>query len=191
MKLRCCLKISTTSGRLPLVYVLSNQHTDRAKYCIRQSIYQWSSTIVLLMFSLFTEGEMFVLQIELGLTGRILAFFEILLQSSQSSLDIVFENVFSWLLSLCKGSDFLLLIFLPFSIFFKYCDFGISFFFNFCSLKNISWIWLNSIGFSGDIASSTSNKSEVVNTSLRFLCHWIDMAGNFKQGMFLEIPRRL
>uniref|UniRef100_A0A0R3RQM4 MMS19 nucleotide excision repair protein n=1 Tax=Elaeophora elaphi TaxID=1147741 RepID=A0A0R3RQM4_9BILA len=49
------------------------------------------------------KSEMFVLQTELGLTHRILAFFEILLRSSESSFEIVFENVFSWLLSLCKG----------------------------------------------------------------------------------------
>ncbi|KAM3716454.1 MMS19 nucleotide excision repair protein [Dirofilaria immitis] len=49
------------------------------------------------------KGEMFVLQTELGLTDRILAFLEILLKSSKFSYNIVFENVFSWLLSLCKG----------------------------------------------------------------------------------------
>ncbi|EFO17200.1 hypothetical protein LOAG_11299 [Loa loa] len=83
---------------------------------------------------------MFVLQTELGLTGRILAFFEILLRSSESSFKIVFTNVFSWLLSLCKG----------------------------------------------DTASSAANKSEIVNSSLRLLCHWIDIADDFKQTTLLQ-----
>ncbi|KAL3986387.1 Dos2-interacting transcription regulator of RNA-Pol-II family protein [Acanthocheilonema viteae] len=86
------------------------------------------------------KGEIFVLQTELGLTSRMLAFFKILLRSSESSFKIVFENVFSWLLLLCKGDTF----------------------------------------------SSSADKSEVVNTSLKLLCHWIDVAGDFKQVALLR-----
>ncbi|VDK82961.1 unnamed protein product [Litomosoides sigmodontis] len=80
------------------------------------------------------KSEMFVLRTELGLTGRMLAFFEILL-NCKSSFKIVFENVFSWLLLLCKG----------------------------------------------DSAGCGDNKSEMINISMVFLCHWIDIAGDFEQ----------
>ncbi|CAG9532510.1 unnamed protein product [Cercopithifilaria johnstoni] len=86
------------------------------------------------------KGEIFVLQTELGLTGRMLAFFKILLRSCESSIRIVFENVFSWLLSLCKG----------------------------------------------DTTGSTANKSDVVNTSLKLLCEWIDIASEFGQTALLR-----
>ncbi|MCP9257100.1 hypothetical protein DINM_000334 [Dirofilaria immitis] len=86
------------------------------------------------------KGEMFVLQTELGLTDRILAFLEILLKSSKFSYTIVFENVFSWLLSLCKG----------------------------------------------DTASSTTNKSEVIDIGLKLLCYWIDIADDFKQSTLMR-----
>nr|CDQ04719.1 BMA-MMS-19, isoform b [Brugia malayi] len=86
------------------------------------------------------KGEMFVLQTELGLTGRLLAFFEILLRSSELCSTVIFESVFSWLLSLCKG----------------------------------------------DTASSSANKYEIVNSGLRFLCHWIDVADDSKQVALLR-----
>ncbi|VDK78265.1 unnamed protein product, partial [Onchocerca ochengi] len=39
---------------------------------------------------------------------------------------------------------------------------------------------------SGDTASSTSNKSEIINSSLKLLCHWIDIADDFKQVTLMQ-----